>query len=142
MQRQIRCLFLCNPYVWSCNRYNSIWRFSKWKNVTFSINNKVVSKDYRPRFKVPVKDSIRSLIEQCWSKDPKLQPTFEEIFNRLAFNVEESVYDVFQNGQETPKYYLDDVDQNELMFYVDGINVETTVGHSCSTQNEKFCSWK
>lgn len=98
--------------------------FQNGKMSLFQFNKKVVDEDYRPKFKVPVKASIRSLIEQCWSKDQNKRPTFEEIFNRLAFNVEESVYDVFQGDEETPKYYLDDVDQDELLFYVDEINRE------------------
>ena len=56
-----------------------------------------------------------------------------KIFNRLAFNIEETVYDVFENDEETPKYYLDGVDQNDLLFYVDDINAEVITNNaSCS----------
>lgn len=107
--------------------------FQKGKISLFQFNMKVVSEDYRPQFKEPIKESIRSLIEQCWSKNPNNRPTFEEIFNRLAFNIEESVYDVFEKDNETPKYYLDDVDQNELLFYIDDINVDSINNVSLSS---------
>lgn len=57
---------------------------------------KVVNNNYRPEFKYPMKKSIRNLIERCWSEDPKLRPTFEEIFNKLAYNkLDEFIENIF-----------------------------------------------
>ena len=50
----------------------------------YDFTYKVVNQGYRPKFSVPVKDSLRELIEQCWSENPSDRPTFDEIFNKLA----------------------------------------------------------
>ena len=72
---------------------------------------------------MPIKESIKQLIIQCWSKNPKERPTFEDIFNRLAFNREQSVYDIFEGDNEDEfKYYLDDVDVDEILSYAYSIN--------------------
>ena len=62
---------------------------------------------------------LKELIEQCWSGNPKSRPTFEEIYNRLSRNIEESLYNVFDSND--CQYYLDDVDQEEVLQYVDKI---------------------
>lgn len=90
--------------------------FQSNKMPPFQFNNKVVNEKYRPEFTVPVKESLKKLIEQCWSDDPTERPTFEEIFNKLAFNIDESVYDVFSKDNEF-KFYLDDVDVDEVLNY-------------------------
>ena len=53
------------------------------------------------------------------SYSPKERPTFEQLFNKLAFNVEDSIYDVLTPDEFT--YYLDDVDIDNLFIYVDSI---------------------
>lgn len=78
--------------------------------------NKVTSENFRPEFPFQIKDSLKQLIEQCWDKDPSKRPTFEEIFNKLAFSCEESVYDVFEEDGEY-KYYLDGVNVDEVRDY-------------------------
>ena len=55
------------------------------------IKEYLLNPENRPKFKVPIKESIQELIERCWSENPKNRPTFEEIFNKLAFNEEESI---------------------------------------------------
>lgn len=95
--------------------------YVKGKITAFQLHKQVLE-GLRPQFKVPIKESLQSLIEKCWSQEPRERPTFEEIFNRLAFNKEDSVYDNFDDDEKTPKYYLDGVDQNRLLFYVDTIN--------------------
>ncbi|KAK8838119.1 hypothetical protein M9Y10_036072 [Tritrichomonas musculus] len=60
------------------------------------IKEYLLNPENRPKFKVPIKESIQELIERCWSENPKNRPTFEEIFNKLAFNEEESIYDKFK----------------------------------------------
>ncbi|KAK8834412.1 hypothetical protein M9Y10_013322 [Tritrichomonas musculus] len=94
----------------------------------------VVRNNYRPEFKSPIKKSFQNLIERCWSNDYKKRPTFEEIFNKLAFNIENSIYDIFTgNGnteeeeKEENKYYLDNVDIEKLQAYIDEIDVDTNI---------------
>lgn len=60
----------------------------------------------RPVFNVPVKIPIKSLIERGWSGDPDERPTFEELFHKLAFESE---------------FYLDDVNTEKLLSYVNSI---------------------
>ena len=71
-----------------------------------------MNEDYRPKFTVPVKDKIRQLIENCWSKDPKDRPIFEEFFNLLSRNIEESVYKVFD--KDDSEYFLNSVDTDDI----------------------------
>lgn len=88
----------------------------------FTLMNKIKYENLRPQFNVQLKESLQLLIEQCWSSDPKDRPTFDEIFYKLAYNGEDPVYNVFESEEETPaKYYLDDVDKNELLSYVNDI---------------------
>ncbi|KAK8871627.1 hypothetical protein M9Y10_007362 [Tritrichomonas musculus] len=94
--------------------------YQQQKITSFRLNLKILTEDYRPKFTVPVKQKIRQLIEQCWAKDPKDRPTFEEIYNRLSRNIEESVYNVFESGDN--EYYLDDVDTDDILMYIDKIN--------------------
>lgn len=70
----------------------------------------------RPEFTVPIKESLKKLIIQCWSDDPNERPTFDEIFKKLAFNLEDSVYDVFEDDEDY-KFYLDGVDVDEVLNY-------------------------
>lgn len=70
----------------------------------------------RPEFTVPIKESLKKLIIQCWSDDPNERPTFDEIFKKLAFNLEDSVYDVFEDDEDY-KFYSDGVDVDEVLNY-------------------------
>ncbi|KAK8843178.1 hypothetical protein M9Y10_025375 [Tritrichomonas musculus] len=93
--------------------------YQEGKMTPFQFTSKVVHDNYRPNFTVPIKDSLQNLIEKCWSNDPKERPNFEEIFNKLAFNVEESINDIL--GDDEHSYYLEDVDIEEILSYVDEI---------------------
>lgn len=105
--------------------------FQNQEITLFQFNSKIVNEKYRPEFTSPIKESLKKLIIQCWSADPKDRPTFEEIFNKLAFNLEESVYDIFDDDNEY-KYYLDDVDVDDVLCYAyDLIEDE----HNCSSDN-------
>ncbi|KAK8843776.1 hypothetical protein M9Y10_024848 [Tritrichomonas musculus] len=66
----------------------------------------IIDDGIRPTFDVPVKNSIKDLIEQCWSGDPDVRPTSEELFNKLAHD---------------PNYYLDDVDVEKINSYINSI---------------------
>lgn len=58
--------------------------FEAGKISDYELKDKVVRMNYRPIFSKPIKKSIRSLIERCWSPDPEDRPTFREIFQKLA----------------------------------------------------------
>lgn len=64
----------CVPYPKIENSEVAVYKFI----------DKVINKNYRPQFTVPVKKSFKDLIERCWSDDPKERPTFGEIFNKLS----------------------------------------------------------
>lgn len=95
--------------------------FQSGKMKIFQLLQKIVNEKYRPEFKGPVKDYLKELIVKCWADDPKERPTFDEIYKKLSFNMEESVYDVFEDDTEY-KFYLDDVDSDEVLSYVYDIN--------------------
>ena len=85
--------------------------FQRGELSLFEFKSKILTENYRPEFTTSKKDSIRSLIEQCWSKDPSKRPTFEYIFNQLAYN-------------ETNDFYLDGVDTRELNSYIEKIKYD------------------
>lgn len=85
----------------------------------FEFGQKVVYENLRPTFSFEIKPSLKKLIERCWSKDPNERPTFEEIFNKLSFCIENSIYDICDCSDEPDKFYLDDVDQSEVVNYAD-----------------------
>ena len=97
----------------------------------FTLKSKVVNEDYRPEFTVPIKPALKGLIMQCWARNPRDRPTFEEIYNKLAFNIENSEFDIYNEQtvddkddteEDNNKYYLDDIDVDELLCYIDDIN--------------------
>ncbi|KAK8892224.1 hypothetical protein M9Y10_029447 [Tritrichomonas musculus] len=67
---------------------------------------KLVQQGQRPEFKSPVKKSIQTVIEQCWSAKPSDRLTFDQLFQKLAYD---------------PECYLDDVDANKVKSYADSI---------------------
>ncbi|KAK8893002.1 hypothetical protein M9Y10_030258 [Tritrichomonas musculus] len=90
--------------------------YPKLKNHEIGINefkDKVVNHNYRPEFKYHVKESIKTLIEKCWSADPKERPTFSEIYDMLS-------------SKDDGTYLLDDVDIDEFNLYVEDINKAST----------------
>ncbi|KAK8891109.1 hypothetical protein M9Y10_028314 [Tritrichomonas musculus] len=105
---------------------------TKGKITPFKFNQKVVSENYRPTFTFPVKKSIQKLIERCWSKNPHERPTFEEIFKKLAYGSYDSIEDIYDERNEKEeedqsddddnnRYYLDDVDVDEVISYAEDI---------------------
>lgn len=101
--------------------------FQAGKMPSFNFINKIVNEDYRPEFTVPVKGSIKELIERCWAKNPNERPTFEELFKKLAYNIEDAIDDIYSEiksdtSDDDRKYYLDDVDEDEVIFYAEEID--------------------
>lgn len=66
----------------------------------------IIENDMRPEFKSPVKQHIRELIEQCWSKNPNDRPTFKEIFKKVSSNED---------------FFLDGVDHQAVGRYIEEI---------------------
>ncbi|KAK8839529.1 hypothetical protein M9Y10_031888 [Tritrichomonas musculus] len=98
--------------------------FQSGKLSALKFTNKIVYENYRPEFTVPVKKSIKNLIERCWLKNPIERPTFEEIFKKLAYNIEDTFFDIYseiekdvnnENDDDDGKYYLDDVNVDEVV---------------------------
>ena len=91
-------------------------------------NQKVVEEDFRPKFEFPINKSIQKLIESCWAKDPKERPTFEEIFKKLAYNIDDLVDNIYEDNDiidddaDEENYYLDGVDVNEVISYANDID--------------------
>lgn len=75
----------------------------------FNFRNKVVNENYRPKFNIPIKKSLKNLIERCWSADPNSRPNFGEIFDKLS------------NRDESEDCFIDDVDVVEIKNYVEDI---------------------
>ena len=46
----------------------------------------------RPEFNDSVSPAFKSLIQSCWSSNPIERPTFEMIFQNIAFNADKSSY--------------------------------------------------
>lgn len=74
-----------------------------------AFRNKVVNENYRPKFTIPIKESHKKLIEECWSSDPEKRPNFDEIFERL----------INKNGNED--CFLEGVDFDEIKNYIEDI---------------------
>lgn len=61
----------------------------------------------RPQFNSQIKPSLKDMIEHCWSQKPSDRFTFEQLFQKLAYD---------------PEYYIDDdVDGNQVKSYADSI---------------------
>ena len=64
--------------------------------------NYIANKNVRPIFNRPVKQTLRSLIERCWSRDPNDRPSFDTIFKAFI----------------SSDYFLDGVNLNRISQYV------------------------
>lgn len=93
--------------------------YQSGKMAEFIFTNKVVNENYRPKFTVKIKESLKALIEQCWSADPKDRPTFIELYNKLAFNEDDMDGSI---SSIDGKYYLDGVDVDAILSYIDEIS--------------------
>ena len=70
----------------------------------------------RPNFKEnpPIEEPLKKLMESCWSQDPKSRPTFNDLFNKLAFN----------DNEKGNEFYLDDVYIEKVKAYGESIKGE------------------
>lgn len=86
----------------------------------YLFSDRVVVYETRPIFPEDFKitEELKILIQKCWSSKPIERPTFEEIFNKLAYDSGEptNFKNLFENDDH--KYYLEDVRQEEILSYV------------------------
>ena len=84
------------------------------KNISpLQIKKRVAEKGERPKFENPIKEVYKNLIERCWSQNPELRPTFEEIINEFRTNKEFITEEI--NKEEYYKY-IDMIDQSTITF--------------------------
>lgn len=84
----------------------------------FEFRNKIINENYRPEFKVPIKKSLKNLIEQCWSNEPEDRPTFADIFEKLSVN-NVIVNEEEEKVDEKSENFFDEIDDEELKSYLD-----------------------
>lgn len=60
----------------------------------------------RPKLSSEIPKNMQNLLERCWNKDPKMRPSFAEIFKLLSSD--------FTHSPE-------DVDEDEIMEYLETI---------------------
>lgn len=75
-----------------------------------------VERGVRPKFTVPVKKSIRDLIEKCWDEQPDNRPTAAEIFSMLAYGTDAVLGDA---DDDKHRFHLEDVDELEVQDYIE-----------------------
>lgn len=66
----------------------------------------ILDKGIRPEFNASIPDSYRKLIEKCWSQNPKMRPTFDEIVTELKTN---------------PDFITDKINKEEYQKYINFI---------------------
>lgn len=84
--------------------------FSELGNINKArFRTRIVKNQYRPPFETPIKESIKEIIEKCWSNNPFERPTFEELYNALSLS-------------KSKQYSLEGVDFKKFQKYIDYIN--------------------
>ena len=73
-------------------------------NFDIDTTNRIINGSLRPMLSEDVKPKMRNLIERCWNSDPKERLSFDEIYSSLSTNFSD---------------YLDNVDEDEVIFYID-----------------------
>ena len=75
--------------------------FSEIKSIS-ELRNEVVVNEKRPSFRKPIQLCYYELIEMCWSQNPEIRPSFEEIVKKLDLktnfisqNVDKNEYDKY-----------------------------------------------
>lgn len=102
----------------------------KFRNLQDLIKN-VVDNDVRPNLNVPIKPSLKKLITRCWDSDMSQRPSFEEIFNILAYNEEGIMKEPFkfESIDDKNKYYIEGVDEESLKEYINKITESYKTSH-------------
>lgn len=108
--------------VTDCKPYSEIMKENGKMN-EYSLTNKIVNENLRPKFKGPIKNSIKNLIEQCWSSYPDDRPTFTEIFNKLSKIKIENEEE--EDDDENDDFLLEDIDKDRVSDYVSSVTKVT-----------------
>lgn len=85
------------------------------------ISSKIIE-NYRPKFPDSVNESLKKLIEQCWSGEPEKRPSFETIFFKLAYD---------------KNFYLEGVDEIEVNQYINSIKDDLILCTICHENIDK-----
>ena len=124
------------------------------------INSKKIINDFQLKMKVTsglrpefedddsINQNLRILIQKCWSENPKDRPTFSEIYRKLSLSQDDDYFFAFEENYTDPilidenddeKYCLNDVDYEEILYYIDEINEEpkSLILHNDKTSNNE-----
>lgn len=99
--------------------------FEKGNLTDFDFRIKVVNESYRPKFEYSIKETLKELIENCWSNEIESRPNFGEIFEKLT----------------NKENFIDDVDIDEVDAYVQDITeirdpIEKLINEKDQLKNE------
>lgn len=104
------------------------------KNMNAFQFQKLITQGMRPEIKVPIKEELKRLMEQCWSHDPSERPTSSELFQKLSLwqcehlleNSESIQIDALlsEEGEDFNACCLDNVNLDEFHEYIDSITEE------------------
>lgn len=84
----------------------------------YNFNRNIVSGELKPEFNAiePIKNSLKNLVNRCIEYFPDRRPTFNEIYSMLAYGKDPVLGDIEDDDQ---KYFLDDVDVDEIKEYIE-----------------------
>ncbi|KAK8839504.1 hypothetical protein M9Y10_031862 [Tritrichomonas musculus] len=120
------------PYKDILNNITSVFQFKSMVDV----NN--TRPTFPPNHKIP--PDLVNLIKECWAKEPSDRPTFEQIFNKLAYDTDDpSNFENLFKEEKDYKYYLPGVKQDEILNFVDDlIERENTAQYSIKQSIEQM----
>ena len=90
------------------------------------LKSKIINENYRPQFSTQINPKIRSLIDQCLSKDPNDRPTFKEIYTHLT--------------HDNNEYNLNSVNIQEIHKYtqkIDSSTISPQIDHNRQTDENR-----
>ena len=92
-------------YSFSLIMYEIVTMNKPYSNFLSPIQIKkyVAEEGKRPPFNCVINNAFRSLIERCWSQEPKLRPTFDEIVEELQTN---------------PEFITEEIDEEKYCNYI------------------------
>ena len=100
-------------YAFSMIVYEIMTNIEPFKNCGMSTLISKVSKGIRPDLDQPIPESYKNLIEKCWSQDPSIRPSFDEIVKELKSD-SGFITDLVDEGQYQD--YIDYIDEYKVTF--------------------------
>ena len=100
-------------YAFSMIVYEIMTNIEPFKNCGMSTLISKVSKGIRPDLDQPMPESYKNLIEKCWSQDPSIRPSFDEIVKELKSD-SGFITDLVDEGQYQD--YIDYIDEYKVTF--------------------------